>query len=87
MRVWPLIRAWVLMHPFPHSSFGPGMQAPVDPAQAELAFVTACRAVFYRWTTLRLAVTNGWGGGDGTAKEELMLTEMLGLFGRGMFRF
>ena len=53
----------------------------------EEAFNTAVRAVFYRWTTLRLAVTNGWGGGDAKQKEEDLILDVLGLFRRGRHLF
>ena len=54
-----------------------------NPQEAEQAFITSVRAVFHRWTVLRLAVTNGWGGGNTAQKEEDMILEVLGLFGRG----
>jgi len=61
----------------------PVQQVPVDSAQAEQAFTNAVRAVFYRWTALRLAVQNAWGGGDPKEKEEELILEVLGVFGKG----
>jgi len=60
------------------------VMAAIDPAQQEQAFITSVRAVFYRWTVLRLAVQNGWGpAGDPNTKEENMIAEIIRLFGRG----
>merc|ERR1711934_962525 len=53
-----------------------------DPAQAEQAFIAESRAVFFQWTVLRLAVQNSWGGGNAAEKEEALLNEVLGLFGK-----
>jgi hypothetical protein len=53
------------------------------PQELENLFITGVRATFYRWTVLRLAVQNGWGGGNAVQKEEDMILDVLGLFGKG----
>lgn len=57
---------------------------PLPPA-ARPAFEEGCRLLFSRWTALRLAVENEWGGAGSRDKEAWLLRESVGWFyhGRG----
>ena len=47
------------------------------------AFAAAVRAVFTRWTALRLAVEGGWGGPDSDAKAGAMAGDVVTWFREG----
>ena len=49
-------------------------QAPVDAAEI---FANAVRAIFSRWTLLRLAVDQGWADGDEAQKADALVTRVL----------
>ena len=49
-------------------------QAPVDAAEI---FNNAVRAIFSRWTLLRLAVDQGWADGDEAQKADALVTRVL----------
>ena len=52
-----------------------------DPRDAVLA--QGIHAMFSRWTALRLAVDNNWGGGDPGVKYNKLVSAVIGLFGGG----
>ena len=49
-------------------------QAPVDAGEI---FTNAVRAIFSRWTLLRLAVDQGWADGDEAQKADALVTRVL----------
>lgn len=55
------------------------LAATPPPAAARAVFEAAVRAVFSRWTLLRLAVEQGWSDGDGAALANDLVASTLGL--------
>eukprot|EP00629_Pelagomonadales_sp_RCC1024_P001573 CAMPEP_0119263866 /NCGR_PEP_ID=MMETSP1329-20130426/3146_1 /TAXON_ID=114041 /ORGANISM="Genus nov. species nov., Strain RCC1024" /LENGTH=110 /DNA_ID=CAMNT_0007263605 /DNA_START=151 /DNA_END=480 /DNA_ORIENTATION=+ len=53
--------------------------APPSPAEAAALYEQAVRAVFSRWTLLRLALDQGWSDGDGPALADQMVAHVLRL--------
>ena len=44
-------------------------------------FQLGTRAVFQKWTAMRMAVEHGWGGRDSAEKEEDLILEIIDLLG------
>ena len=44
-------------------------------------FQLGTRAVFKKWTAMRMAVDRGWGGRNSAEKEEILITSIIDLLG------